>query len=126
LTSLEETDKSVKNFHVTAEKGKEGLTFLYEVKPGPCLESFGIHVAEMAKLPAVVIADAKRKALALENFEYKNKKKRNEESEKSQYTAEQKSSAVAFINEFRRLPLKSMGSKEEKMAALRKLIEGRQ
>lgn len=42
---------------------------LYEVKPGACLESFGIHVATMAGFPRSVVREAKRKAATLENFE---------------------------------------------------------
>jgi len=58
----------VQNSHVTARKGSQGLTFLYQVKPGPCLESFGIQVAEMAHIPRVVIDDAKKRASELEDF----------------------------------------------------------
>jgi DNA mismatch repair protein MSH2 len=62
----------VQNCHVTAQKGSQGLTFLYQVRPGPCLESFGIQVAEMAHMPKAVIQDAKKRALELENFGVKD------------------------------------------------------
>jgi DNA mismatch repair protein MSH2 len=64
LTTL----KGIGNCHVTAQKGGQGLNFLYQVRPGPCLESFGIQVAEMAHMPKIVIEDARKRARELENF----------------------------------------------------------
>lgn len=126
LTALEETEKAVKNFHVTAAKGPNGLAFLYEVKPGPCLESFGIAVAEIARLPAAVIKEAKRKALELENFDYKKRRTADNDGDSNMseaFTAEEKSAAMDFMSRFRRLPLKSMATREEKLVALRKLVK---
>lgn len=40
---------------------------LHTIQDGPCLESFGIHVAAMAGFPDEVVNEAKRKAEELEN-----------------------------------------------------------
>jgi len=39
---------------------------LYHLSPGPCTQSFGIHVATSADFPPEVIREAKRKAAWLE------------------------------------------------------------
>ena len=115
LTRLEETEASVKNFHVTAQRCGDGsgeLIFLYEVRPGPCLESFGIQVAEMANVPPTVIAEAKRKAKELENFSDADRRKKRTLGKESEY----------FADKFKSLPFKTMSS-EEKIMALRKLLQ---
>lgn len=38
------------------------MTLLYKVKPGASDRSFGIHVAELAGMPAELVADARRVA----------------------------------------------------------------
>jgi len=116
LTRLEETMATVKNFHVTADGSKEDnvLTFLYEVMPGPCMESFGIKVAEMANVPPSVVNEAKRKAKDLENFNSKKKKMNTMKSDIDE--------ATVFAKAFKNIPLKSLASREEKFEALQQLF----
>ena len=57
----------VRNFHVTAmTEGERGITFLYELRDGPCPSSFGIAVARLAAFPEAVLAIATKKAAQLE------------------------------------------------------------
>jgi len=133
LTTLEEQEPAVTNCHVSAQKrtgtNNPGLTFLYEVRPGPCLESFGIQVAEMANVPAAVIRDAKLKARQLENFQdnhtmtLSSKKQKIVASEDEHAVAEEAAAAIQFIHKFKKLPLQSYPTFEEKRAAIAKLLQ---
>ncbi|GAX83908.1 hypothetical protein CEUSTIGMA_g11332.t1 [Chlamydomonas eustigma] len=59
----------VRNQHVAAalDKASRRLTMLYQIRPGPCDESFGIQVAESANFPTSVVALAKQKLADLES-----------------------------------------------------------
>jgi len=67
LTALAlELPRVVRNLHVTALAQDGGITMLFQVRPGACPSSFGIHVAESAAFPQSVLADARAKAAQLE------------------------------------------------------------
>ncbi|MBR2082346.1 MAG: DNA mismatch repair protein MutS [Elusimicrobiaceae bacterium] len=65
LVDLENKYERVKNFHVEAQEyknaaGESKLAFLYQIKPGAADRSYGIHVAELAGLPAACTLRAKK------------------------------------------------------------------
>jgi len=117
LTALAEREKSVKNCHVTARPANDGsnsLSFLYEVCPGPCLESFGIQVAEMANCPMSVITSAKRKAKEMENFDYRKKK---------MATIQSPDEDTKLADSFMSIPLKSYHTAEDRWNAINRLLQ---
>jgi DNA mismatch repair protein MSH2 len=69
LTLLAAEEAKVVNRHVAAHVADGKVTFLYEVKDGPCLASYGVHVAAMANFPNAVIACAASKAAELEGYD---------------------------------------------------------
>lgn len=59
--------KGVVNKHVAAAiVENDEVVMLHQVRDGPCLQSYGIHIAKTAGFPAGVIREAKRKAAELE------------------------------------------------------------
>ena len=65
LTELEDKYPGIKNFNVevrewTNSSGKTELLFLHKIAEGPADKSYGIHVAELAGLPAPCIMRARK------------------------------------------------------------------
>jgi len=64
----------VQNLHFSAEtpapvspsSSPTELTLTYEVRPGPCDRSFGVHVARLAKFPEEVVREAQARVEALQ------------------------------------------------------------
>lgn len=75
LTQLAEEINFATNLHVAAVPDEnKGIVLQYRVEPGASDQSFGIHVAKIAKFPEDVIEMAKKKAAELESFEGSGKK----------------------------------------------------
>ena len=66
LTALGVEHDTVANVHLKAVEHDRGIVFLYEVSPGPASRSYGIQVAELAGVPAIVVRHARRKLERLE------------------------------------------------------------
>lgn len=59
LTSLERNFHQVQNAHMTVADKNGQIRFLHTLVKGPALKSYGVHVAEIAGLPAAVTKRAK-------------------------------------------------------------------
>lgn len=66
LTVLEDELPKLRNIHVSAVEEDGKVVFLHKINEGPADKSYGIHVAELAELPAKLI---KRAAEILETLE---------------------------------------------------------
>ena len=66
LTLLAEQLASARNVHLDAVEHGDGIVFLYEVRPGPASQSYGIQVAKLAGLPVAVLHEARDKLADLE------------------------------------------------------------
>lgn len=59
LVELEEEFSDVKNYSVAVQENNDGIVFLRKIIEGGADKSYGIYVAELAKLPQKVIARSK-------------------------------------------------------------------
>jgi DNA mismatch repair protein MutS len=59
LTELAGTLPRVRNFHVSALEEDGKVVFLHQVRPGGADRSYGVHVAQLAGLPKVVVNRAR-------------------------------------------------------------------
>jgi DNA mismatch repair protein MutS len=69
LTDLEQSLAKLKNVHVSAVEENGKVVFLHKIEEGPADQSYGIHVAELAELPASLIHRAKEILAELEQQE---------------------------------------------------------
>jgi DNA mismatch repair protein MutS len=66
LTQLAERINGVRNVHLDAMEHGDRIIFMHSVKPGPANQSYGLQVAQLAGVPAPVIANARRQLSILE------------------------------------------------------------
>jgi DNA mismatch repair protein MutS len=66
LTSLAEQINTIANVHIDAVEHGDKIVFLHTVKDGPANQSYGIQVAQLAGVPKIVIAQAKKKLVSME------------------------------------------------------------
>ncbi|MFZ3073486.1 MAG: DNA mismatch repair protein MutS [Thermodesulfobacteriota bacterium] len=69
LTELSLTKERVKNYNMAVKEWNDKITFLRKIVPGGASRSYGIHVAELAGLPAPIIDRAKEILRNLESGE---------------------------------------------------------
>jgi DNA mismatch repair protein MutS len=91
LTDLENHLLSLKNVHVRAVEENGKVVFLHKIEEGFADKSYGIHVAELAELPALLINRAREILNTLENIE--------EGSRKAPASAHELEQLSFFVNE---------------------------
>lgn len=69
LTALDSVFPQLKNAHMLIHEAKEGLQFLYTLKPGSATRSYGIQVAQLAGMPAAVIRRAQTLLKSMETHQ---------------------------------------------------------
>ncbi|MEK8090394.1 DNA mismatch repair protein MutS [Thermithiobacillus plumbiphilus] len=69
LTELADTLPGVANVHLSATEHGQDVVFLHSVREGPASQSYGLAVARLAGVPAMVLTRAREKLQALEQGE---------------------------------------------------------
>ncbi len=66
LTALPETLVTTANVHLNATEHNDNIVFLHKVQDGPASKSYGLQVAKLAGIPALVLSQAQAQLRLLE------------------------------------------------------------
>lgn len=66
LTEFPARHERAINVHVSAAESGDDIVFLHEIQPGPASRSYGVQVARLAGMPAVLVRQARATLEALE------------------------------------------------------------
>lgn len=72
ITSLPETLPGTANVHLNATEHNDNIVFLHKVQDGPASKSYGLQVAKLAGIPALVLAQAQQQLHILEKGAHSN------------------------------------------------------
>ncbi|WP_352523277.1 DNA mismatch repair protein MutS [Heyndrickxia oleronia] len=108
LTILDESLNQLKNVHVSAIEQNGNVVFLHKIKEGPADKSYGIHVAQLAELPAELIKRANEILSQLENQD-------SQETSTPIKQKNQSSEQLSFFEVPESKPKQDVSSKEKKI-----------
>ncbi len=77
MNELEASFERIKNYHITNKQHGNKIIFLRKLAPGGSTHSFGIHVAQMAGMPPVLIERANKILERLESLKEKGNQSAN-------------------------------------------------
>ncbi|WP_304985205.1 MutS-related protein [Coxiella-like endosymbiont] len=67
LTRPAEIFPAVRNVYLDAVEHQEKIVFLHTLKEGPASKNYGLHVAQLARVPRIIIHQAHQKLEELKN-----------------------------------------------------------
>ena len=121
LTALDDRLAAIKNYQLAVREKDGRIAFIFRVKPGACDDSFGIHVAKMAGVPATVIGRANEILASLESGTFDPLKRgTGSRARRAQVPAQQ---ASLFSDKERDTVNELAGLKPERMTPLEALTK---
>ncbi|TCJ01193.1 DNA mismatch repair protein MutS [Cytobacillus praedii] len=112
LTVLEEELQMVKNVHVSAIEQNGKVVFLHKIKEGAADKSYGIHVAQLAELPAELITRANE---ILTKLEQKDEQIKQPPAGKKMNNVAEDAAQLSFFDEPAEKKPSALSTKEKRI-----------